>query len=250
MSTDNLITNTRRKRSKSFPPSSSTPLPVQDSSSNTVVSLNRSLLRTDTGKIDASILSVEQMQYMSECEKHMYEKLDFTRCKDDVIYDVVFNGVIINTVKTCSYIPSKYRKSPKLVRDFVRLSKKDRERTKLEDFDHFFNPTDTQNVNATDRQCMYLTRSIMKIGSKNVTWNQEEEEGYDSLIRTSIYQKGQRLKENKYEKHGILDSNDLILRELYSGPLPKGISEYIRYAFSARTCTSPSEGKLICSNCP
>ena len=101
MSTDNLITNTRRKRSKSFPPSSSTPLPVQDSSSNTVVSLNRSLLRTDTGKIDASILSVEQMQYMSECEKHMYEKLDFTRCKDDVIYDVVFNGVIINTVKTC-----------------------------------------------------------------------------------------------------------------------------------------------------
>jgi hypothetical protein len=86
MSTDNLITNTRRKRSKSFPPSSSTPLPVQDSSSNTVVSLNRSLLRTDTGKIDASILSVEQMQYMSECEKHMYEKLDFTRCKDDVIY--------------------------------------------------------------------------------------------------------------------------------------------------------------------
>ena len=36
---------------------------------------------------------------------------------------------------------------------------------------------------------MYLTRSIMKTGSKNVTWEQEEEEGYDYLILMSIISK-------------------------------------------------------------
>ena len=80
------------------------------------------------------------MRYMSECEKNTYERLDFTCCKDDFIYDVDLNGATINIIKTFSHIHSKYWKSPKLVRDFIRLSKKDRERTKLEDFDHFLIP--------------------------------------------------------------------------------------------------------------
>ena len=131
------------------------------------------------------------------------------------------------------------------------LSKDAREKEKQEEYDHFYNSTDTQNINgATNKQCMYLTRSILKTGT-NVEWGVEEDQGYDSLIRTSIYQKAQSMKDNKYEKNGVLQSgsNEFILHELHSGNIPKGNSQYIRYAFSARTCNSPLEGNLICLNC-
>ncbi len=66
------------------------------------------------------------------------------------------------------------------------LSKDAREKEKQEEYDHFYNSTDTQNINgATNKQCMYLTRSILKTGT-NVEWGVEEDQGYDSLIRTSI----------------------------------------------------------------
>ena len=131
------------------------------------------------------------------------------------------------------------------------LSKDAREKEKQEEYDHIYNSTDTQNINgATNKQCMYLTRSILKTGT-NVEWGVEEDQGYDSLIRTSIYQKAQSMKDNKYEKNGVLQSgsNEFILHELHSGNIPKGNSQYIRYAFSARTCNSPLEGNLICLNC-
>ena len=45
------------------------------------------------------------------------------------------------------------------------LSKDAGEKEKQEEYDHFYNSTDTQNINgATNKQCMYLTRSILKTG--------------------------------------------------------------------------------------
>ena len=42
----------------------------------------------------------------------------------------------------------------------------------------------------------------------NVVWSEEEEIGYNSLIRSSIYEKAQLLKDNRYEAHGILMSGN------------------------------------------
>ena len=55
----------------------------------------------------------------------------------------------------------------------------------------------------------------------NVVWGDEEQLGYNSLIRTSIHQKGQLLKVNKHEEYGLLlsDKTEFILKKVYSGPI-------------------------------
>ena len=67
---------------------------------------------------------------------------------------------------------------------------------------------------------MGLTKSVLEIDTGKVKWGEEEERGYESLVRTSIYQKGQELKINKHiNGSGILRSgiDSFILRELHGG---------------------------------
>ena len=102
-------------------------------------------------------------------------------------------------------------------------------------------------------KCLGLVRSIMGIG-KNVVWGEEEDIGYDSLIRSSIHYKAKMLKENAYLEQGLLLSGEAkyVLVELYSGQIQKryqDIKQYDRYAFASSNCQSPPDGELICTNC-
>ena len=70
-------------------------------------------------------------------------------------------------------------------------------------------------------------KSVLSI-VKNMIWG-EEEEGYDSLIRSSIYQKVQILKENRHVEFGLLVSGVLeyILKEIYSGSIQQDSSDIL-----------------------
>ena len=64
------------------------------------VSFNRNFLRVDKGAINASDLSIPQIKFLDEFERHMFLKLDFTRCNDQFIFDAVGNAPSYST-----YIP-------------------------------------------------------------------------------------------------------------------------------------------------
>lgn len=89
---------------------------------------------------------------------------------------------------------------------------------------------------------------------KNVVWGKEENEGYDSSIRSSIRRKAKMLKENSHQEHGLLVSGQTryILREIYSRPIQRrnqDTQQYARYAFVSEYHCSPSGNDIICNNC-
>ena len=197
--------------------------------------------------IDASIYTTVQIEFFYKNELHAYNRLDFSRCDDDFIYNAINN----TKYSTHSYIPLKYRKSPKLIKDFYCLSKDAREKEKQKEFELLYNPTNTKDISRR-KECMGLTKSVLEIDTGKVKWGEEEERGYESLVRTSIYQKGQELKINKHiNGSGILRSgiDNFILRELHGGDISKGGTEYLRYSFFSSLCHSPEEGQLICESC-
>ena len=101
-----------------------------------------------------------------------------------------------------------------MVMQFYRLSKEARRSLQMEDDYHLV----SFNSGGKATKCLHLIKSMMKLG-KNVVWGSEEEEGYNSLVRTSIYNKGQALKDNNYVEHGVFVSGqtEYVLHELYSG---------------------------------
>ena len=83
----------------------------------------------------------------------------------------------------------------------------------------------------------------------NIVWGDEEEQGYNALIRSSIYQKAQLLKINKHLEYGSISSGttEFVLKEVYSGPIwhrVKDIRQYTRYIFASSNCSSPVDGEL------
>lgn len=82
-------------------------------------------------------------------------------------------------------------------------------------------------------------------------WGEKEEQGYNSLIRSSIYQKSQIPIDNKHEEYGLLLSSqtEYVLREIYSGTIQKryqDIQQYTRFVFDSRHCSSLPDNQLIC----
>ena len=143
------------------------------------------MLRANEGMIDASELNTCQVKYMAQNERPMFAKLDFTRCEDNFINDSLGN------ISMCTIIPLKYRRSVQLVKEFHRLSKESRLALVKKDDDELL----SFHAVPVDRRCLYLVRSILRMGT-NVVWGMEEEMGYNSLIRSCIYNKGQMLKMN------------------------------------------------------
>lgn len=94
---------------------------------------------------------------------------------------------------------------------------KEAKRVLLAKDDDYILQFDTTSKNT---QCLYLVKSVMKMGS-NVILSAEEEVGYNALVQFSIYLKGQLLKNNKHEVFEvfILGNTEFVLTELYSGPI-------------------------------
>ena len=124
--------------------------------------------------IDASTLNIYQVKFLAENEQHMFTKLDFARCDDEFIVNAIGNSAS-NSIS----IPLIHRQSAKLVREFFRFSRDARLILKKRDEEYLLIFQSTP----VDRRCLYLVRSIMGVGS-NVVWDNEEEEGYNSLIRS------------------------------------------------------------------
>ena len=114
-------------------------------------------------------------------------KLDFACCSDEFIYDSI--GI---TLSSCLFIPLRFRRSPKLVKEFFWLSRQARDQLEKEDGENI-----CRDDKSSSKTCVHLLRSVMGVGSKVVWGEEEEEEGYDSLIRTIIYKKAQLLKDNR-----------------------------------------------------
>ena len=208
------------------------------------LTLNRNILSIAYGMVDASQYSFQQIQFLFQNEMHIYMQLDFTRCGDAFTTKVIGNAPGGHLV-----IPLKYRRSPKLVREFFLLSRVARNEMEQKETE-MMNSVDSQsNV----KRCLYLVPSVMKLGS-NVVWGDNEENGYKSLIRSSIYKKGQLLKDNHHVQHGILVSGEteFVLNEIYSGRIKKRnqkMLQYARFAFASIDCSSPSNNEIICANC-
>ena len=199
------------------------------------------------GMIDASHLSIDQIRFLNQSEQHMFMKLDFACCNDNFICEAV--GIMHCNSTSVSCIPLSYRRSAKCVKEFFWLSRDARIRLEKEDGEYLFG----HNMPIEYNTCLGLVRSIMGIG-KNVVWGEEEDIGYDSLIRSSIHYKAKMLKENTYLEQGLLLSGEAkyVLVELYSGQIQKryqDIKQYDRYAFASSNCQSPPDGELICTNC-
>ena len=181
--------------------------------------------------IDASLLNTIQIQYLAQNEQQMFVKLDFTRCNDKLI-----NTAIGNSPGNNVSIPLKYRRTAKLVKEFLWLSKEARRLLCMEEEECLLT---FQNKNLSQR-CLYLVRSMMGMGL-NVKWGNKEEEGYNSLIRSCIYNKGQLLKDNQHEEYGLLLSGqtEFILREVYSGPIQKRSVDIPQYTcYTGFFCTT------------
>ena len=208
----------RVTRSKSPLPATITPCPVSATRSRTrsrspsphpkntnpssapliPLSICRDILSIDKRKVDTSVYSATQIDYVKIHEKEVYIKLEFTRFSD---------FFIVNTIGICAAsninhsIPLKCRKSTRLLREYFRLSREAYRVLQVEDEEHLLRFNHTHK----DHQCLYLVRSVIKMGTR-VVWGDEEEEGYNSLIWTCIYQKAQLLKDNIYEECGVLVS--------------------------------------------
>ena len=193
--------------------------------------------------IDASDFSIQQIRFLSKSEQHIFLKLDFTCCDDAFIC-----AAIGNALADCIFVPMKYRRSSKLVREFFRLSKEARRQLEKNDGSNA-----TRDTPLLENRCLGLVRSLMGVGT-NVTWGNEEEEGYDSLVRSSIRKKAQLLKENTFEEHGLHQSGQIkyVLRQLYSSQIQKrtkDAQQYARYVFTSERCSAPLFGELICNSC-
>ena len=231
--------NSTRTRSRSR---SRSPSPHPSSAPFIPLSINRAILSITEGMVDASVFNVEQIEYLETYEKHIYIKLDFTRCSDSFIQATIHHGASSDVS-----IPTKYRKSAKMVKEYLRLSR-EAQRVLLNNDNNYVHAFDDDKI---EKRCIYLVRSVLMVGS-NVVWGDEEEEGYNSLVRSSIHQKKNLLKENKHEVCGVLVSGqtEYVLKELYSGRVQKrGSHQYYRYAFASRNCSAPSNGELLCTHC-
>ena len=116
--------------------------------------------------VDASVFNVEQVKYLETSEKHIHLKLDFTRCSDSFIHSTIHHGASAEIS-----VPTKYRKSAKMIKEYFRLSR-DARRVLLSNDNNYVHAFDDDKI---EKRCIYLVRSVLMMGA-NVVWGDKEEE--------------------------------------------------------------------------
>ena len=82
------------------------------------------------------------------------------------------------------------------MREFFRLSREAHNKVETKDEENML----AYNISFSScNKSVCLVRSVTKMGL-NMVWGEEVDDGYNALIRSSIYQKGQML---KFNRHGL-----------------------------------------------
>ena len=164
------------------------PLPPQD---DIIPELPRSLCVASFGRIDASQFNATQLTHMKQENTHDWDLLDFSRCDDTLIWQVVKSRVPQSS--GCP-VPLDYRCSAKVIIQFSSLSSKIRAEKYTESLrvqKEIQPPTRTEDQHNC-HSCYLMRKDVLKIGASE--WNDEYNVGYDILVKQAMRNKADAMK--------------------------------------------------------
>jgi len=130
----------------------------------------RRLLKASDDKEDAFNHGVSSLLHLKEYDRKRYEDLDFTRCNDDVIREMVLPR---SHTKSITTFPYRCRSSPYLIRTYAHEEMSNNILSmETKEFAHEYRPTPS---------CVNLTKTEMKRYAKK--WGDTENNGFEILVR-------------------------------------------------------------------
>ena len=194
----------------------------------------------DKEKEDAFNHDVSSLLHLKEYDRKRYENLDFTRCNDDVIREVVPPRSHIKSITT---FPYRCRSSPYLIRTYAHEEMSNNILSmETKEFAHEYRPTPS---------CVNLTKTEMKRYAKK--WGDTENNGFEILVREAAVNYAKNIDSapttlsiyNKNTKHVFC-----YVRRVSNIKNPH--KDYDNYAFVSPSCGSKgtkSESSGLCSDC-
>jgi hypothetical protein len=199
----------------------------------------RRLLKASDDKEDAFNHDVSSLLHLKEYDRTRFENLDFTRCNDDVIREVLPSS----HNKSTTTFPYRCRSSLYLIRKHVRGEMSNNLLSlETKEFAHEYRPTP---------YCINLTKMEMKRYAKN--WGDRENNGFENLVREAAFNYAKNI-DSAPTTLSIYNKNTkrvfcYVRRVSNIKNLRK---DYDNYAFVSPSCGSKgtkSESSGLCSDC-